>query len=421
MPSISSPTQTTPLSQPLIHQTAKSSTVKSEVAQQLKGISSDQSVSQSKSLKVEKEGMIYSPFAVKDSVLSCLGHNLNRLKQDKPLYPVILKDDNAKAQFEQIKTTLLKTYTDKADKAHTLLAGYAKDQGVQISQVLEAPERDAAAAKKELALRASSTSEAPSSQQARPFKTLTSEQLNRFINTAETLAHIVKLAENSAAFRDVLIKLEVHSDQSEHKLQQLSPDKNKLYIIGHGGAGSYTLTPKIDSNLNEGITAYQLASNLAKAGLRKDFIDIRTTSCWSADSHRITAFDEPQLEEASKTKTISKPWLFFWSTKTIDRQPFAQEFSDSLGVMGFYNAQVTGYHGQGKTIPLGEHQSRIIPKDSSAPKDNSIPKDNSDPITVRSSKAKHVFTPNLTWEIRLSNYLSSLKDSMLNWFRSSNA
>lgn len=378
MPSISPPVTsqtTTPLSE---SQAGKTSAVNSTMAQQLTSISSDQSVSQSKSLKIEKQGMIYSPFTVQDSVMSCVGRNINRLLQGKALYPVIVRDDNAKMQFEQSKRQLHSDWQKVADYHNKQIEKLEVKHG-DINNHLN------------------------------KLKTLHQRYNDPTIH--KLINEIEKSIQQKAIYTalcQVLNQLEIKSNKDDHSLEKLSTKHNKLYIIGHGLAGNAAIYSESDHEKRKYLSGFSLAQELANAGLSKNFSDFRTSACWSADSKPIYSFDKQELNEASQPIKIDKPWLFFWKTKTLERHAFAQELSDSLGVMGFYNAQVTGYHGAHNTIPNGLHQIQEVESQTTHT-----------PIQARSSKVKHVFTPNLTWEIKLSNYMSYLKDSFINMFRSS--
>jgi len=81
-------------------------------------------------------------------------------------------------------------------------------------------------------------------------------------------------------------------------LNHLSPERDKLYVIGHGGAGLDLLAA--DEAVTQGhMSAKNLARQMEVSGLPKVFKDIRVTACYSADSIKPTSFSSEELDETS--------------------------------------------------------------------------------------------------------------------------
>ncbi|MCL1125655.1 hypothetical protein [Shewanella surugensis] len=318
----------------------------------LKGISSSQTQSQSQSIKVQKEGVIYSPFTVEDSIIQAAGHNVTRLNQGKEAYPVIVKDDNAKKQFENIRHQLAVKYKKDAailqepiDKFKKILAGLPKEG-------------------------------------SSPQETLKINELKLKLNNR--IEHYTKIMEDSLSFRlsKGIESLQVFSNEESHVLETLSAGQHKLYITGHGFHGYDSIAPTIDGSSKEHKSAETLAKELKQGGLRTGFNDVRTLSCESADARKVNSFDQKELEEA-RQPVVSKFLKFLRFSSDITTQlPFAQSLSNSFGNLGYKDMQVTGYHGSGQAVPGEQHHFQIIGEEASL-------------LTARSSTVKHVFTPNV--------------------------
>ncbi|WP_455289655.1 hypothetical protein [Cupriavidus necator] len=133
-------------------------------------------------------------------------------------------------------------------------------------------------------------------------------------------------------------------------LSRLDPQKDKLYIPGHGWFGSQ-VTASGDSKLRD-LTAWQLAEKLADSNLSKDFRDIRLTNCFGADS--IDTSKVPLTKDIMQAS--SGAWGFSEHNQSV---PLAQAVSTSLYALGFLHNEITAYHMYGElTSTQGWSQSR---------------------------------------------------------------
>lgn len=122
-------------------------------------------------------------------------------------------------------------------------------------------------------------------------------------------------------------------------LAHLDPEHSKLYILGHGAAGSADLsTDDSDKTL---FSLKDVAKGLDQAGLHKDFRSFRMPSCYSADA-------EPNSE------FLDRP-----PGRTRNGEAPAQSFANELGNHGFNKAQVKGYQGAGVMAPTGPTAERF--------------------------------------------------------------
>jgi hypothetical protein len=151
-------------------------------------------------------------------------------------------------------------------------------------------------------------------------------------------------------------------DPNDVPLRKLDPQKTKLYVMGHGKAGTAFLT----SSPSAGIFSFkELAQQLRVSCLNWKFESLRLVSCDSADTDLRTAF-EPD----------PPPSKGFWRQR---RAP-AQILADKLSRVGFANPQVTGYQGRGMMLPSGSTGVQFI--SGSSPR-----------VEARRSTVATVFTP----------------------------
>ncbi|MHA1067261.1 hypothetical protein ACR9GP_26095, partial [Enterobacter ludwigii] len=145
----------------------------------------------------------------------------------------------------------------------------------------------------------------------------------------------------------VLSRLELRSNENKQALSSLRPEKDKLYIIGHGGAGMDVLAA--DQHMAQGkISAKTLALDLLEGGLTPLFDDIRVTACYSADAIKPTDFKEATLEISAQPVSQNK------------LKSFANTLSDELSDKGFSKVKVSGYHGAGVTYSQEENHLRRL-------------------------------------------------------------
>jgi len=146
---------------------------------------------------------------------------------------------------------------------------------------------------------------------------------------------------------------------SDKTLNQLSPERDKLYILGHGGAGMHLLAADEKMTLGH-ITAKELANQMQAGGLPKTFRDIRVTACYSADAIKPTSFSSQELNETSGAYSKKPGMLRGIFNPPKDITPLAQAISRELNQLGYDRTQVTGYHGAGVTFSQDEFRTRRI-------------------------------------------------------------
>ncbi|MBA8734379.1 hypothetical protein [Chromobacterium violaceum] len=284
-----------------------------------------------------RQAALYAPFAAKDIVEQGLGRNLVREQRGKPLLPVIVRDDRTREQLQNLKD--------------------AKQQDLSAKSRLFSDSVD----------------------QLRRQYQLSEAQARQLIGP-ETFDKARKDAGILARQADVLRKMEILSNRDGAELGKLVPDRDKLYIIGHGGSGMDILAA--DAAVTQGrATAADVAAQLAAGGLSTDFRDIRVTACHSADSRDPLSFRPVDLSRAAKPVYGRKTgWLGLFGQRAVLSQPFAQTLSDALRKQGFHQPEVSGYHGAGVTYSAAGHHARRLPGGSAQ-------------ADVRAADVRRVFTP----------------------------
>ncbi|NOJ23248.1 hypothetical protein [Vibrio coralliilyticus] len=261
-----------------------------------------------------KQGAIYAPFAAEDIVTQALGRNLPRASQGKELYPLISRSDQDKATLEQ----------------------HRNEQIADLSKHIQFDNK-----------------------------------INEIVqNTGATRDEIRQLMGPdlfdkgmSADLRfkqevDVLKRLDIQSNEGQQQLSKLQAGKDKLYIVGHGGAGMNILAA--DQACAQGkVTAGDLASQLREGGLPKSFNDIRVTACYSADTKSPKSFHHKDLQRAAQPTTHKTGFLGLFGPKEVKAEPFAQTLSNKLKSEGFEQPDVTGYHGAGVSLSPEHHHRRL--------------------------------------------------------------
>ena len=117
-------------------------------------------------------------------------------------------------------------------------------------------------------------------------------------------------------------------------LAGLDPEKSKLYLWGHGLAGDNRLTHETET-----FTTNQLVTFLIESGLRTDFKDVRSLSCYGADAVTPNSF---AFEEVSGVQ-----------------HSFGQALLNSFRDRGFPDVVVSAYHGLVIREEIGVNQVRI--------------------------------------------------------------
>lgn len=281
-----------------------------------------------------KQGSIYAPFAAEDIIIQSLGKNLSRANQGKDLYPVISRNNGEKVLLEQYRN----------ERIHHL-SKLAKFDG-EINNIMQ----QTGATREQIR------------QQMGPT------EFDKLVNANLQIKQQI----------DVLKRLDIQSNEGQGQLSKLQANKDKLYIIGHGGAGMNILAA--DQACAKGmVTAGDLAKQLSEGGLSKSFSDIRVTACYSADTTSPKSFHDKDLQRAAQPVTQRTGFLGLFGSKEVIAEPFAQTLSNKLKSEGFEQPDVTGYHGAGVSYSR-EHHHRRIPESQAQ--------------DVRSSTVKQHFHPN---------------------------
>ena len=288
-------------------------------ASQSSASEAQQATAQAGNTPLQTQGVIYAPFVSEDIVDMAFAENIGRFTNKKPLYPVIVKDDNDKTNFERLRTLKLKELKDDAEVLPNIIKSYK-------GSITETK------------------------------KNLGEQKFNQALkNSQRFLTHY-----------DVLNQLSVISNSATpSELSKLSPESSKLYILGHGLAGSRGFFAD-ENGITGALTAEQVVEQLVSGGIDKQFIDFRTLACYSADTTEPKSFAEKDLHKAEKPKYLWKYKLI--GKKKIDEQPLGQYLCDALHKHGFQQPIVTGYHGAGVMFS-DKHHSRRLNKQSPSSKD----------------------------------------------------
>lgn len=280
-----------------------------------------------------RKAVMYAPFVSMDVIKQSLGKNLVRDLNDKSLMPLVAQDDVAQAQLQHLKQEyqgyLLAKAMPTLNKIEELRSIYGVSEEECRNRIGNA----------------------------------------NFDDAMRVSKHLIRLSE-------LLSNMEVRSNEDGRALFDLTPEMSKLYIVGHGGAGSDILTA--DSAGAQGIVSVaELAEQLAAGGLNRDFRDFRVTACYSADARKPTSFQQEELRNAAQGKRPG--FLGLFSRPMVLRRPFSQYLSNALSERGFSHPEVSGYHGAGVTFSkIGHHARRVL---------------NSGLPDVRASEVRQVFTP----------------------------
>ncbi|WP_052941372.1 hypothetical protein [Chromobacterium subtsugae] len=281
-----------------------------------------------------RQAVIYAPFAAGDVVTQSLGKNLVREQNGKPLLPLIAQDDQAHVRLQQLQQQQVQDLRGKGS--------LFPDQIRKLQQQ----------------------------------HNLSQDVLRQHIGPAE----FDKAMQASATFArqaDVLQRMEIRSNEHGAELGRLQPQRDKIYIVGHGGPGMDILAA--DQQVTQGkATSADVAQQLAAGGLDRAFRDFRATACFSADTREPTSFHPADLGRAAAPALGPRPgFLQLFGKRPVLSQPFAQSLSDELAKQGFKQPEVAGYHGAGVTFSQIGHSSRRLPGAADS----------------RASELKQVFTP----------------------------
>jgi len=263
-----------------------------------------------------KQGYIYIPFAAQDLVDQSLGINLIRHLKGKAQYPLIVPSQNVLLEMEKLRSAEVIKLTTQINEVSDLLQGVdgiLKNEGDWNAETLR--------------------------------NRISHDTYDSFVTS------IARLSQQLSVLKQM--------NFSRKLLSHLSPERDKLYVIGHGGAGLDLLAA--DEAVTQGhMSAKTLARQMEAGGLPKAFRDIRITACYSADSMKPASFSSEELDETSgaiKQKTGILRELF---TRPKDITPLAASISRELNRLGYKSTRVTGYHGAGVTFSQSDYHTRRI-------------------------------------------------------------
>lgn len=242
-----------------------------------------------KQLAPPVKAYIYSPFCNKDMIIQAMAINVPRVLQGKEPYPILFSGSTLKLNRE------LESFFIQ-EKKGILLKG----------EVLAA--------------------------KLQPF-------LNK--NTIEQLHDMLPSETKKAGEFLALQKFAiVHIDKAN------TTKLEKIYVLGHGEAGSAKISDGVSRHANEKTVDHltnELKGVINKSGKN---LEIRLTACESADTKTALSMNKNLL--AINAKSFS------------GKKPLAQHMSDSLQRQDV-NAKVYGYHGVGISRGLGYfHQTRVL-------------------------------------------------------------
>lgn len=277
---------------------------------------------------------MYAPFASEDMVQQALGRNLSRDTNNKPLYPLVARNDQDRDALEQWRQQKSAYFSQRAQPF---------EQTVQ---------------------------------QMQSQHNLSRAQIRNMMGAQD----FDKAQAASQRFRqqsDILRRLEIRSNENGQELSKLRLDQHKLYIIGHGGPGMNILAA--DEECQQGMaSAVEVAAQLATGKLDKAFGDIRVVACYSADTREPTSFHARDLARAAKPDATRSGCLGLFGSKVVEAEPFAQTLSNELKKNGFQQPDVAGYHGAGVTFSSDHQKRRML---------------NGQQADIRASDVRQRFTP----------------------------
>ncbi|KVD84113.1 hypothetical protein WS62_20745 [Burkholderia sp. ABCPW 14] len=263
--------------------------------------------------------------------MQCMCNNKMRVQKGKSPIPLIVQDDAARDQLQGLKRRIEAQY---------------RGNGMT---TLESIER------------------------MRRREKLSDQEIDR--RYCDPMSHAKELIRNA----DMLQNMEVRSNTGGVELSRLNPQRDKLYIAGHGAAGTDILTADT-AGAHGQVSVAELAEQLAAGGLDRDFRDFRVKACFSADAQEPTSFRRDDLQRAATPKVDSWPrFLSFFGRRMVSSQPFAQSLCNALSERGFSQAEVSGYHGEGGIGSSAGHHMRSLSRSGLS--------------DVRASEVKQVFTP----------------------------
>ncbi|MCL9783339.1 hypothetical protein M9194_18060 [Vibrio sp. S4M6] len=284
--------------------------------------------------------VLYAPFSAPDIIDQALGKNEIRFDNGKPMLPVIAVNDEKKAELE--------SHLHDKRLSETYNPTHAINFINEVSEKIEALKLKA---KTDPQLR-----DMPDDQLERLCGEVVREQYGsaKFDRLMETSRKVIRSA-------TILKQMEIRSNENGLELSKLTSKLDKLYVLGHGGAGKDILSGTQDLADKKAIISSKLLSKqFQEGGLPKGFRDFRVAACYSADTREPASFSPDDLKKASEPKYKRSGFLHL-GRKVMERQPFAQSLSKSLVDDGFTNPVVTGYHGAGVSHGANGHKAQRLP------------------------------------------------------------
>lgn len=263
-----------------------------------------------------KQGYLYIPFSANDLIDQGLGLNLLRHLKGKSLYPLMAPNQKIKIEMEKLRAEEIIKLTNQINTISDKLRQV--DIGLK-----NGPDWS-----------------------AETLRNVISEDIfDPFVNS------IAKFSQQLSVLKRMVF--------TNKPMCNLSAKNDKLYILGHGGAGMNVLAA--DVAMTQGyITAEMLAEQLKNGRLPKTFRDIRITACYSADSIKPLSFAPNELAETAGTFSQKRGVISRLFQAPKDTTSFAQAISTALSRHGYHNLQITGYHGAGVTFNQTEYRARRI-------------------------------------------------------------
>ncbi|MEJ8675146.1 MARTX multifunctional-autoprocessing repeats-in-toxin holotoxin RtxA [Chromobacterium amazonense] len=325
---------------------------------------------------IQRQAVIYAPFVAEDMITQGLGINLTRQENGKSVLKMIALDEQSREQLIQLRNEKVRDFLEKGRLYPESVKRVMSEAGISLNKYCEV------IGKQEIIRK---SNEGGADYLASVQKAMREKGMN-FEQYCESLGRNYYDIGIGAAAKwthqaTVLQQMEIRSNADGVELTRLRPEYDRIYVIGHGGAGMDILAA--DSAVTQGrVTATELARQFSEGGLHRDFRDIRVATCHSADTRSPASFSTPNLERAAQVELGPKKFGFF-GRREVSRQSFAQSLSSELYKLGYSKAGITGYHGAGVTFSGQEHRTRRLVNEEG----RRIGAD------VRASEARRVFFP----------------------------
>ncbi|MEN3033156.1 MARTX multifunctional-autoprocessing repeats-in-toxin holotoxin RtxA [Chromobacterium amazonense] len=325
---------------------------------------------------IQRQAVIYAPFVAEDMITQGLGINLTRQENGKSVLKMIALDEQSREQLIQLRNEKVRDFLEKSRLYPESVKRVMSEAGISLNKYCEV------IGKQEIIRK---SNEGGGDYLASVQKAMREKGMN-FEQYCESLGRNyydigIEAAAKWTHQATVLQQMEIRSNADGVELTRLRPEYDRIYVIGHGGAGMDILAA--DSAVTQGrVTATELARQFSEGGLHRDFRDIRVATCHSADTRSPASFSTPDLERAAQVELGPKKFGSF-GKREVSRQSFAQSLSSELYKLGYSKAGITGYHGAGVRFSEQEHRTRRLVNEEG----RRIGSD------VRASEARRVFFP----------------------------